>query len=1508
MLCLLFIQTNGQITITRNDMPDAGDVLLYRYAANTAGVDHTLTGNNYNWNFSGLQSLALDYDVFVDVWDTPLAYQAVFGIPIHNPTASIARDMGGITTLPGPGYEDVYEFYKETNTNFNYVGFAVRVNMIPIPVKFNTPEVVYEFPLTAGSSFSSISNRAFTVEDYGYISVDRTRTSEVDGWGTLVTPYGTFQTLRVKSIVHSKDSVFIQSTGTGYVVNRVETEYKWLANGYHRPVLRIVERTEGPDFLPLRIEYLSDVNEPFTVDAGDDQYITYGEPATLTAQAYGGVPPYFYVWSNAQTGNTITVSPAQTTTYIVNATDFNLYNAQDQVTVFVDYACNNAHISNFPTGENVCQNTSYSIDFSGVIIENAVEVQWLIIPPEAGEIFNDEFNLNSSYTGNVTITLKAIAEEPCLDDEVSLWFTVYPTPPISITPDGPVFFCDGGSVALTATPGISYLWSTGETAQSIEVNVTGIFMVHVTDGFGCVGYDQIAVIVYDLPQSVIEGELEICAGEETTLSVPAGSSWEWSNGETTQSITVSEPGVYWVTMTDENGCQVTLEVTVTLIEPIIPFCPDDIFGIHVSDPPFLLTGATPEGGVYYGDGVLGTYEFNPALAGVGSHLITYLIYDDCGPQTCSFVIHVEDEPPVCFDAVIENFPAFLDDICFGEELSIDFSGVIVQNAVTVEWTIDPAEAGEIEDEIFVLNPAYVGLVYIHLIATAAPPCFDAMSGLSFAVHPLPDISIYGDYQVCEGETTELTATQGSSYLWNTGEISQIIIVSEAGIYSVEVIDENGCAGAAEVEVSYFPVTVPVCPENLTVLISDEPFTLTGGVPEGGSYSGAGVEENSVFNPALAGVGVHLIAYQIEDLCGLQFCTFEIVVEEEPQTCLDAIIENFPAFAVNACTGEDYSIDFSNVNIENAIAVNWLILPAEAGSIIDEVFYLDQEYTGPVAITLTAIAEAPCENAQEGLAFMVFENPEVSIEGTIEFCQNDFSVLTATDGFSYLWSTDETTQSIIVVESGLYWVEATDLNGCSAIAQVDVTVVSLPEVSCPADFQVYIDDPVVSLSMATPVGGIYSGSGVYADGAGYSFDPAIGLGYHEITYCYGDTSTGCENCCTFTILVKSNMGDEQTICIPAGWSIVSSYLQPYNDDFTNIFSALVADEKVVIVLGENGFYWPSQNINTLSGWDVYTGYKLKLSEAGCLEIFGEAPENKTIIAKKGHGFLPVLCDQPILASSIFDQFGNNLVYAFDLHSHKIYWPDGGIFTLEYLVPGVGYLLRMKQDDVATFNCAKAGSTEFIKQDQLSFCDAPWSVSKSEKTHFISISDLALKTLEFGDYVGVFTTNGECAGLTKYSEQGNLLLVANGIDFTTESDTGLNEGEQMTFRIYRPSANAEIRIYVAFDNSMPDHALFADQGQSLITEIQIAPASIADNTLESICLYPNPGNGVFHLTFPETDQVINIQISNLTGQVIFNKRFEELSTNQIIDLGSLNPGLYFVKITFGNQFILRRIIIQ
>ncbi|MFP5246749.1 MAG: hypothetical protein ACLGH0_08645, partial [Thermoanaerobaculia bacterium] len=183
-----------------------------------------------------------------------------------------------------------------------------------------------------------------------------------------------------------------------------------------------------------------------------------------------------------------------------------------------------------------------------------------------------------TVTSSGTYTVTVTDANGCTGfDDFDILIT--PIPAATITPQGPTTFCDGGNVMLMASPGSSYLWSTGETSQSITVSASGTFTVTVTDGDNCSATSApTTVTVNPNPTPTITGPTSTCAGTPVTLDAGNGFvSYLWSTGETSQTISVSPifAASYSVTVTDANGCSgsdshnvnVTSSPTATITAP-----------------------------------------------------------------------------------------------------------------------------------------------------------------------------------------------------------------------------------------------------------------------------------------------------------------------------------------------------------------------------------------------------------------------------------------------------------------------------------------------------------------------------------------------------------------------------------------------------------------------------------------------------------------------------------------------------------------------------------------------------------------------------------------------------------------------------------------------------------------------------------------------------------------------------------------------------------------------------
>ena len=372
---------------------------------------------------------------------------------------------------------------------------------------------------------------------------------------------------------------------------------------------------------------------------------------------------------------------------------------------------------------------------------------------------------------------------------------------------------------------------------------------------------------------------------------------------------------------------------------------------------------------------------------------------------------------------------------------------------------------------------------------------------------------------------------------------------------------------------------------------------------------------------------------------------------------------------------------------------------------------------------------------------------------------------------------------------------------------------------------------------------------------------------------------------------------QFVALEEGWSLISSYQIVENPSLVSIFADLIQDNTMVIMLGKTGIFWPGQNINTIGEWNTYQGQKIKLSANDLAIFIGDMAENKTVELSQGVNYLPVLSKTNVVASTIFSQIEGKLHFAFDLSDGLIYWPDGGIFTLETLEPGKAYLVSMLSAGSVTFEDSDGGSG-YENPQPTEVKNAPWQVTKTGSTHIISISTKAFEGgFETGDILAVFNSSNVCVGMAQFNgESKNLGLVVYGNDFTSNAIDGMFENEVMSFKLFKASSQTKMEIYPDWDLAMPQAGTFADNGLSKITSFKFGPLGIEGQTQNSLSVFPNPAKGEIFITIPGNEPA-QVEIIDQLGQVKLNHNFG--ANENSLNISNLKTGIYLLRVTDQNK---------
>jgi gliding motility-associated-like protein len=143
---------------------------------------------------------------------------------------------------------------------------------------------------------------------------------------------------------------------------------------------------------------------------------------------------------------------------------------------------------------------------------------------------------------------------------------------------GDTSLCSGDSVILNAGNHFSsYTWSNGSVASFIAVKTAGAYFVDAISANGCHSFDTMEVIkVFANPVVALDHNNNLCAGDTRLLDAGNFISYLWNNGSTGKSLLVSEPGTYYVTVTDDKNCKANDTTFITnLLSKPSDFLPTD---------------------------------------------------------------------------------------------------------------------------------------------------------------------------------------------------------------------------------------------------------------------------------------------------------------------------------------------------------------------------------------------------------------------------------------------------------------------------------------------------------------------------------------------------------------------------------------------------------------------------------------------------------------------------------------------------------------------------------------------------------------------------------------------------------------------------------------------------------------------------------------------------------------------------------------------------------------------
>ncbi|MBK7149314.1 MAG: T9SS type A sorting domain-containing protein [Bacteroidetes bacterium] len=452
-------------------------------------------------------------------------------------------------------------------------------------------------------------------------------------------------------------------------------------------------------------------------------------------------------------------------------------------------------------------------------------------------------SINVTSVGTYTVTAYAACASATASVNVTL-----NNPSTTITAGGPLTFCQGQSVSLSAGSGFSsYSWSNGATTQQITASTAGSYTCTVTQG-ACLGTSNtVSVVVNNTTVTIgANGPTTFCQGGSVTLDAGSGySDYAWSNGATTQTINANAAGTYTVTVT-QNGCTASDDEVITItsntLAPTITasgstnICPGGSVTLDAGAGYDTYNWSNAETTAEVTINSQGTYTVTvtqgscsgsaSASVAVGNFPLSVTITPqgattfcpgnsvtlDGGADYDSYDWSTGDNTQTTIANAQGTYTLTATDAgCTGTAtISVQVANIPVAVDITANGATTFCAGGSVtldaganfdgynwsnteQTQTITVNTSGSYIVTVQNDGCVGKDTVDVVVNSN----PVPTITPPGNQGICNGSTATLAVQSTfNAYNWTNGSNTQSIVVSNAGSYNVTVTDANGCTGTA----------------------------------------------------------------------------------------------------------------------------------------------------------------------------------------------------------------------------------------------------------------------------------------------------------------------------------------------------------------------------------------------------------------------------------------------------------------------------------------------------------------------------------------------------------------------------------------------------------------------------------------------------------------------------------------------------------------------------------------
>lgn len=688
--------------------------------------------------------------------------------------------------------------------------------------------------------------------------------------------------------------------------------------------------------------------------------------------------------------------------------------------------------------------------------------------------------------------------------------------------------CDGD---LTSEIGITEIPGMGSCGEG-NIAETYLRTATVTDICGNEAMEAWTVTVVSDFSFELGEDVNVC-GESFYILNPGnlGTAYEWSDGSSGQALTVVNSGTYTLTVTSNNGCCYSDQITVNLgNNPEVSATGAVISCATGSAQISATSNVTNSTFNWTGPGGFTSSDQNPSVTDAGEYMLTVVTPTGCSSSTSAIVTSDTDVPDASATGGTVSCT----------ETTTEISGTSETAGVSFAWT-GPGNFSSSDQSTMVDEPG----IYI-LVVTASNGCTATASAEVVDNQNSPVISINATDVNCGSPVSTLSIDSDLElleYAWTgpDGFVSSEMDpeLMAAGTYELEATAANGCTSSASVSIEedFAIPDLSVMGGTISCIANSIEISAIS-VTEGATFSWSGPDgfTSTEANPSVTQPGTYLV-----QVMGPNGCTLSGPAE----VISDSDLPNVSATggAIN-CINETVTITGSTTT--TGATFSW---SGPNGFTSSEA---ENTVTAEGTYTFTVVSSAGCEAFKEVEVSVDTEEPEISLfQGDLD-CESGtrvFSLSTDAQDATFEWSGPDGFSSLEQNPSysmaGLYNVVVLGTNGCTSEASVEVTA------DVALTFQITING---STAEAIVSGGTAPFTFVWDGSTGESKIEDLEVGTHVLEIIDG---LGCINSNTFEIIMSGMEDLQDNALVKIYPNPTSAFLTLELDDIN------ISDSQVVI---------------------------------------------------------------------------------------------------------------------------------------------------------------------------------------------------------------------------------------------------------------------------------------------------------------------------------------------------------